>query len=381
MYMQESLDADFNIEFLEKLSHQTPFFIFSKKTISAKLKEFEKNFPGADIYYAMKANAEEELLKTISKAGVGFEAASKYELDMLKEINVPAEKIIYGTSVKPASHIKDFFDYGVDTFAFDSMQELQKIASVAPGSKVYVRVIVNETGSVFQFSHKFGTDKENIVPFLQKTKELGLIPYGISFHVGSQASNPMAWVNALKEIKEPIEELEKIGIKIEVINLGGGFPCKYLSSENAPTIEEIAKHTLDAYRKLSLKPKLAIEPGRAVVAESGILITSVIARVEREENTWLFLDAGVYSGLFEAMAYQGSTRYQITSLRPSYDSGEMMFALAGPTGDSPDIITKEAMLPKDIDVGDKLIIHNVGAYSLPAASKFNGFPKPDVYFI
>jgi len=103
--------------------------------------------------------------------------------------------------------------------------------------------------------------------------------------------------------------------------------------------------------------------------------------VERGAATWLFLDAGVYNGLFETMAYQGSTRYRITSLRPSLNSGEMMFALAGPTGDSPDIITREALLPGDIQVGDKLVIHDVGAYSLVCTSPFNGFPKPSVYLI
>ncbi len=107
----------------------------------------------------------------------------------------------------------------------------------------------------------------------------------------------------------------------------------------------------------------------------------MIEKVERNANPWLFLDAGVYNALFEAMAYQGSTRYRITSMRPSYDSGEMLFALAGPTGDSPDVITHEALLPKDLEVGDKLIFHDVGAYSLVNSSRFNGFPKPDVYFI
>ncbi len=379
--MSTILSSEFDHSILEALPHETPFFLFSRKRIVDKFQEFKKSFPGASIYYALKANAEPELLQTLSSAGSGFEVASVYELDMLKKIKILPKNIFYGTSVKPIAHIKEFTKYGVDRFAFDSLPELEKIAAAAPESRVYVRVMVNDTGSVFRFSEKFGTDRENIVPLLQRAKTLGLHPYGISFHVGSQASNPMAWANALKTLHQPLKQLKKLGIAIDIVDIGGGYPCTYASTEHELTLEEIAHNTLEQHKKLPYQPKLILEPGRGIAATTAILVTSVIGRVERKGNTWLFLDAGVYSALFEAMAYQGSTRYKITSMRPSYDSGEMLFALAGPTGDSPDIITHEALLPQDLEVGDKLIIHDVGAYSLVVSSRFNGFPKPNVYFI
>jgi len=380
--MPQRRTDNFNDEFLDSLPYETPFFVFSRKRILHNIREFKEFFPGARIYYAMKANAEPDTLKTILKSGAGFEVASKYELDMLRAIKVLPEKIIYGTSVKPASHIKKFFSYGVDKFAFDSLSELEKIASVAPKSKVYVRIAVSDKGSVFKLSEKFGTEKENIVPFLERAKELGLHPYGISFHVGSQASNVVAWANALDGLADTMNKLSKIGIKLDVINMGGGFPCnKYLSSENILELEEIAYHILLKYKKLPYKPKIIFEPGRGIISDAAVLVTSVIARVERREHTWLFLDAGVYSGAFEAMAYQGSTRYKITSMRQNKDAEEIVFALAGPTGDSPDIITREVLLPRDIQVGDKIIIHDIGAYSIPTICRFNGFPKPNIYFI
>ncbi|MES2470679.1 MAG: type III PLP-dependent enzyme [Patescibacteria group bacterium] len=375
------LDNDFAPSFLESITYEAPFFLFSRKRIVSKYKEFKDCFPGASIFYALKANSEPEVLRTLEKAGCGFEAASKFELDYLKEAKVPPSRIVYGTSVKPTSHIKEFFNYGVDKYAADSFSELEKIAAAAPGSKIYIRIIVNDTGSVFKMSEKFGTDKENVVPLLKKAKELGLVPYGISFNVGSQASNPRAWAQAIESIAPVIDELVKTGIKIEILNLGGGYPCRYVSSEQAPNLKDIAEYTMEQYNKLSHKPKLFLEPGRAMIAEAGILVTNIVAKVERPRNTWLFLDAGVYNALFEAMAYQGSTRYPITCMRVNYNSGEAMFALAGPTGDGPDVITREALLPKDIDVGDRLVIHNVGAYSLVVTSRFNGFPKPPVYFI
>jgi len=372
----------FSSEILDALPYETPFFVFSKKRITHNIKEFKEFFPGAKIYYAMKANSDEETLKTALKSGVGFEVASVYELNMLKAIKVPPEKIIYGTSVKPASHIKKFFNYGVNKFAFDSLGELEKIADLAPKSKVYVRIAVSDKGSVFKFSEKFGTEKENIISFLERAKELGLDPCGISFHVGSQASNVVAWANALDGLVDIMNKLSVIGIKLDFINMGGGFPCnKYLSSENTLELEEIAYHIFLKYKKLPYKPKIILEPGRGIVSDAAVLVASVIARVERREHTWLFLDAGVYTGAFEAMAYQGSTRYKITAMRQINGVDEMIFALAGPTGDSPDIITREVMLPRDIQVGDKIVIHDIGAYSIPTISRFNGFPKPDIYFI
>ncbi len=366
---------------LETLPYRTPFFLFNKKKILDNYTQFKKLFPNSSVYFAMKANSETEVLKLLFSAGSGFEVASKFELDFLKKIKVSPEKIIYGTSVKPSSHIKAFFQYGVNRFACDSFPELEKIAANAPGSRVYIRTVANDSGSVFKFSAKFGTETSSIIPLLLKARELGLHPYGISFHVGSQASDPDAWANTLISLRSVIQDLQEVGIKLEILNLGGGYPCRYLSSENAPTLKEIAKRTVRQYKKLPYKPKLILEPGRGIIADAGVVVASVIARVERRGNTWLFLDAGVYNGLFETMAYQGSTRYLITSMRPAKNAGETLFSIAGPTGDSPDVITREALLPSDIDVDDKLVIHHTGAYSVVMTSIFNGFPKPDVYYI
>ncbi len=371
----------FDPMFLETLTYKTPFFLFSEKKIINNFNQFKKLFPNSSIYYAMKANSEPVILKILSDAGSGFEVASSSELDMLKKIKVPAEKIIYGTSVKSTIHIKECFKYGVKRYACDSLPELEKIAACAPGSKVYIRSVTNDSGSVFKFSSKFGAETASIIPLLQRAKELGLYPYGISFHVGSQASDSEAWANTLVSLRSIIQDLIDMGIKLDVLNLGGGYPCRYLSSANAPTLKEIAKLTLKQYKKLPYEPKLILEPGRGIIADTGIMVASVIARVERRGSTWLFLDGGCYNGLFEAMAYQGSTRYLITSMRPVKNSGESSFAIAGPTGDSPDVITREVLLPSDIDVGDKLVIHDTGAYSIGMTSRFNGFPKPNVYYI
>ena len=329
----------------------------------------------------MKANSERGVLETVNRAGCGFEVASLGELELLKKIKVPPKDIIYGAAVKPAEAIKKFSKYGVNVFAFDSMSELEKIAANAPRSKVYARMRVIDAGSVFKFSEKFGADKEEISVLLVRAKELGLKPYGISFHVGSQAGNPRAWSQTLDVIGSVMTNLLKYDIKIEIIDIGGGYPCYYASSEEELTLQEIAEHVHHAYEKLPYKPKLILEPGRGVIATSAILVAKIIAKVERSNGTWLFLDAGVYNALFETMAYQGSTRYHVSSMRHSFNSGKKMYSVAGPTGDGPDVISREAHLPEDIEVGDKLIFHSVGAYSMSVVTSFNGFHKPAVHYV
>lgn len=364
----------------ELLRHDTPFFLFSRKEIAGRFDRFRRLFPGADIHYAVKANSEPEILETLHGSGSNFEIASVGELELLQALGIRAERIIFGSSVKSADQVTKAFAYGVDRFACDSFQELEKIARCAPGSRVYVRAAVNESGSVFQFSEKFGTDKESIPGMFAHAAELGLRPYGVSFHVGSQAGDPMAWANALSLLHDTIKTLNGVGFKLEILNIGGGFPCRYASAKDASELSEIAGSIHRQYRRLSCRPKLILEPGRGIIAPAGKLVASVIARVERKGKHWLFLDAGVYNALFEAMAYQGSTRYTVTSMKPANGS-DMTFALAGPTGDSPDVITREASLPADISEGDRIIFHDVGAYSLSTSSRFNGFPKPALHMV
>ena len=367
-------------EKLERLDYETPFFLISETRICANLRELNDAFPGAAVYYAMKANSEPDVLRTVLNAGAGFEIASAHELAFLKPLHVPSEKIIYSTPVKATAHIKKAFDYGVNRFAFDSLSELEKIAAAAPGARVYARVKVDDVDSFFASSEKFGIENDEILPLFQRAYRLGLRPYGVSFYVGSQARNAAAWGNAIEGLAASMALLKCNGIEIEAIDIGGGFPCAYTQTENNPSLPEVASEVFEKYEKLPYQPKLILEPGRKIVADAAVLVTSVIARIERKGATWLFLDAGVYNALYEALAFQGSTRYRINTMRPSPNSGQALFALAGPTGDGLDVVTREVLLPRDIDVGDKLIFHSVGAYSLTVASRFNGFPKPDVYF-
>jgi ornithine decarboxylase len=359
---------------------ETPFFVISRERLLTAYHEFETCFPGAAIHYAMKANSDRNVLRALARAGAGFEVASAHELRLLRSVNVPAAKIIYGSSIKPASHIRECHEYGVDRFAVDSVPEIDKIAAAAPGARVYVRVRVDDSGSVFRFSEKFGADAESAVGLLRHALKQGLRAYGISFHVGSQAGSFAAWANAIRYLSPALVQLENAGITIETLNIGGGYPCRYRSAPDAPSLRDITRSVVAAYADLPYQPDLILEPGRGIVGDAAVLVTGVIGRVERHGTVWLFLDAGVYNALYEALAFQGSTGYPITS---PLGSGVQTarFCLAGPTGDSHDVIGRDILLPAETTVGDVLTVHSVGAYSLSVASAFNGFPLPSVHFV
>jgi ornithine decarboxylase len=330
----------------------------------------------------MKANSAEAVLKVINEAAGSFEAASKYELEMLKRMNIPGSRIVYGTAVKPTDHIKAFVEYGVDRFAFDSECELRKILASAPEARVFVRALVNdESRSVFRLSERFGVAGEEAVDLLKEARDLGAIPYGISFNVGSQAHNREAWANGIKDVAKMMKMLLENRIKIEAVNLGGGFPHPYENSPALPSLEEIGESIASAISELPYSTELLVEPGRGLIAGSVVGVASIIGKKRRSNGHWLYLDMGVYNGLLEALSSQGRTRYRIELLGKSWESKTEEFIVSGPTGDNLDVVHEAVILPANTDTGDRLLIRDVGAYSFALATGFNGFPGPSTLVV
>ncbi len=361
------------------LEKETPFFLFDKEILIKNYNAFKSALDfDTEICYAMKANSEKEVLIALNQLNSSFEVASKYELELLINIGISPDKMIYGSAVKPNEHIKYFIDYGVNRFAYDSEDELYKIAELAPKAKVYLRVLVDDKSeSVFKMSEKFGVSNSKVEPMILKAKELGLDPYGISFNVGSQALNEKAWERGILEVIDHLLNLQNKGIKIQTLNLGGGFPFNYEDDNSFPILENIFKHINFSLTQLPYSLKIIMEPGRSLVANAYSLVANVIAKSERSNGKWVFIDVGVYNGLMESVSWQGNTKYKVTLLSNSKPANMEEYILTGPTGDNLDVINPKIYLPKNIKVGDKLLMENVGAYSLVFATKFNGFPLPE----
>jgi ornithine decarboxylase len=220
---------------------------------------------------------------------------------------------------------------------------------------------------------------ETVKDLLLLVKRLELKTYGISFHVGSQATNENRWSNAITILRPVIEDLAKEGVSLEMLDIGGGFPVAYYNHQNVPHLTDIVAHIRNSLHMLPYIPKIIMEPGRGIVASSTVLVASVISRTVRGGKVWLCLDAGIYNALYEAMVHQGLTQYNVHPFVVQNSDDMMHATLAGPTGDSLDIIAREIELPSYIDVGDKLIFENAGAYTVTMSSPFNGFPKPELY--
>jgi ornithine decarboxylase len=362
------------------LSFPTPFFYTSKDVLRRNYHTFTHLFDDVEVYYALKANSDPKVLSYLAALGCGFEAASAFEVKLLLDLGVDPAKIVYGTSIKPAAHISAAYKAGVHRFAADSKEEIAKIAEHAPGAKVFVRTIVEDDGSVFMMSERFGAPASTVKDLILYARQLELKIYGVSFYVGSQAAHADMWARGIQTLKPVIEELLAEGITLEAINIGGGFPVHYDNHQDAPELREIVINIHNALHALPYMPKIIMEPGRAIVATSTVLVSEVIARSDRGSKPWLCLDAGIYNALYEAMIHQGSTRYPVYPLNPpSEPVDHLSFTLAGPTGDSLDIIARDVELPAYMDVGDKLLFEHTGAYSIALASRFNGFPEPELY--
>ena len=244
------------------------------------------------------------MLRTLSNLAAGFDIASGPELALVRDLVAVSDQVLYSNPVKPARHIRAAYSAGVTQFAFDSEAELHKIAANAPVSHVYVRLAVDDAASVFPLSRKFGVSIEEAERLLLLARRLGLDPYGVTFHVGSQCLDATAWARAIGDCGELMRRLQQSGIALRMLDIGGGFPAPY--ADPVPDLHEIACRVLTAVDDLPYRPPALIaEPGRYLVAESGVLIASVLLVQERADGRWVFVDVSGYHGLMEALQTGG----------------------------------------------------------------------------
>lgn len=369
-------------QMLDELDHPTPYLMCDLGIVRDRYHRLTRAIPGLSCFYAVKCNAAEPVLRALADAGSGFEVASAGELALLQDLGVDPAGVLYSNTVKPAAHIAFAHQAGLWRFAFDSESELHKLARHAPGCAVTVRLRVDDSTSVFPLSRKFGAELHQARALLLLARDLGLHPYGVNFHVGSQCTTVVAWRQAIAVVARLLHRLQDDGIILEMLNLGGGFPARY--AEPVPTLEQIAVTITDALAELlPYQPALlAAEPGRCLVAESAVLVTSVLARELRAGEEWLYLDVGAYNGLMETHQTRGEWRFPLwTSRRDHGAVPHVPFTVTGPSCDSSDTMFFGVALPSTLSVDDRLYIGSAGAYTLSYASNFNGFDPPAVHHI
>lgn len=371
--------ADLAAAFIAAHDFDRPTLVMSRQKVAAQYDALHAGLGRAHIHYAVKANPAPQIIRLLVAKGSGFDCASRGEIELCLAQGAKPAQISFGNTIKRASDVAFAHGVGVTLFAADSAAELEKIAAHAPGARVYIRLIVENSLADWPLSRKFGCAASALPGLLDHARALGLAPYGLSFHVGSQTRKSEFWHPVLDQVAPLWHAAKLAGHDLQLLNLGGGFPAFYGQSIEAPRL--YAARVIEAVEaRFGRVPHLMAEPGRGLVAEAGHIAAEVmlVSRKSADDlHRWVYLDVGRFSGLAEtegeAIRYQLATRH---------DGGEVgPCVLAGPSCDSADILYEQrpVLLPLALRDGDRVMIRNCGAYTSSYSSVgFNGFPPLDV---
>jgi ornithine decarboxylase len=357
-------------------SFDRPTLIIDVDTVEQNYHQLKAGMPTAHIHYAVKANPHPEILTRLVHLGSRFDAASIGEIDMCLAAGATPDQISFGNTVKRPSDIAAAAALGIKLFSADAEEELEKIAEHAPGSQVFIRLLVNSTEAEWPLSRKFGCSSSYAVPLMRHAAELGLTPVGLSFHVGSQTRHPHMWLDCLDSVASVWQHARGEGFDLWLLNIGGGFPAYYGVDITDPetygrTIVEAVNERFDNVQYIMA------EPGRGLVGSAGMIAAEVLLvsrKTQGDPVRWVYLDIGRFSGLAETESE--AIKYQfIVPSRESSETSECV--LAGPTCDSADVLYErnKVQLPVDLQAGDRFIVKSCGAYtSTYSTIAFNGFP-------
>ena len=355
--------------------HGTPLMVISRDLLIAEYKRFERHLPRLRLFYAIKANPHPDIIRTLASLGGCFDCASEGEIRHVLTQGVEPDRIIFANTIKRPEALEFARKARVNLVTFDNEPELYKIAKHHPGCGVMCRLKVSNLGSIVELSLKFGADEDQVVPMLLKARSLGLKPRGVSFHVGSQCTNAENYLRAFEQVAGIIHEAAKHDLKINLVNIGGGFPIRHFRQDTVG-LEALAprlRRELD--RLFPADVELIAEPGRALSGPAGMLITRVVGRSIRNNKNYYYLDDGVY-GDFSGIVFD-HCKYEFHTL---VKTQKYLSILAGPTCDSFDTISLGQELP-ELDVGSVVYVPNIGAYSCASALTFNGIPPAKVIVV
>lgn len=357
-------------ESVEKLAEKygSPLLVLSLKQIEANYMCLKTYMPRARVFYAIKANPHPEILKTMIKLGSSFDVASDGEIRTLHDMGVEGERLIYANPVKTTGGLQACRECGVRKMTFDSASEIEKIRAICPDATVLLRLRIDNSSAHVDLNKKFGAAREHALDLMLKAKEAGLDMAGIAFHVGSQTVSADPYLHGLDIARELFEEADAAGLKLRILDIGGGFPIPEPKVRfNLPEMLKQINARLDEDF-----PGIDVwaEPGRYICGTAVNLITSVIGVNERGGQPWYFLDEGLY-GTFSGVIFD-QWDFKLISFKEGEERVAATFA--GPSCDSLDIMFRGKMTVP-LEVGDLLLVPSCGAYTSASATTFNGFSK------
>ncbi len=373
--------------------HGTPLFVVDHDALRATYHHFRERLPRVIPYYAVKALALPEVVRTLFLEGASFDVASWQEFDHVNRLIAADpepevahyiwDKIIFSNTIKSEETLRKLRPYK-PLVTFDNEDELYKIKQHCDTAGVVVRLMVSDLGSMVELNSKFGVAPQEAMELIRKANDLGLTVEGLSFHVGSQCAQFGNYVEALAACRQIFDNMHaqgprfNNGKKPNVLDIGGGFPVRYM--EHDPDFEKLAdiiNTELDRYFPPEPGFEIIAEPGRYMVARAATLVAKIIGRSRRKGKRFYYIDDGIYH-TFSGVLFD-HCQYHFSAFR---DAGETeICAVCGPTCDGLDRISMEEMLPGDLELGDYLRSDNVGAYTVVSATNFNGFPPAKVVHV
>jgi ornithine decarboxylase len=371
---------------LQKLAkqHGTPLFVIDHDALRKAYREFRRYLPRVQVYYAVKANPDPEIVKTLYAEGSSFDVASMPEFMIVYENikRMPAkqrqqwiwDKIIYANPTKPTDTLEQLNQYK-PLVTFDNLEEIQKIKRHAPTAGLALRLKVPNTGAMVELSSKFGASPGEAVDLILAADKAGLVVEGISFHVGSQTTNFENYVQALNLTANVFKEAQDRGYnKMNLLDIGGGFPAPYDSTVRP--FRELAKVINTEIERLFPKNiQVLAEPGRFLAATAGISVASVIGKAVRDGKTCYYINDGVYH-TYSGVIFD-HCKYPVKAFKKGPTS---ICSVFGPTCDALDVVSMAENLP-NLERGDLVYSTNIGAYSHASATYFNGFPPAKVVHV
>jgi len=347
-----------------------PFLILDTAIVRGKVRRFRAAMPRVRPHYAVKANPDRRVLEVLVQEGAGFEIASVAELDILLGVGVSAAEVFFSNPVKSRDAVAYAAAKGVEWFVVDSVDELRRVHEVKPDAKQYLRIAAPNIGSDWPLSGKFGAGVGDAREIVALAARLGADLAGVTFHVGSQCRNPENWRVALEKTRSLFDVMTKAGLKPRLLDIGGGFPVRHVKP--IPSIETIGEVVNEGLKAFPEDLQVVAEPGRFLVSDAGYFVCRVLGTATRAGKRWMHWDAGLFGGIIESSE---GLKYRVRTDRSGPD---VPWTVGGPTCDSVDIVVRDEPLPSDLQEGDFIYIKNAGAYTTAYASRFNGFPLPEV---
>jgi ornithine decarboxylase len=363
--------------------HGTPLFIVDHDAIRSNNAEFTKRLPRVQAYYAVKANPDPAILRTLYAIGASFDVASIAEFNLVygnirrlpakERQNYIWDKIVYSNPIKDRSTLSELDRYK-PLVAFDNSEEIAKVRKHAPNAGLVLRIRVPNTGSMVELSSKFGASPAEAVDLIAEAHDAGLTVEGLGFHVGSQCTNFENYVQAVSTSASIMEEAESRGFHLSLLDIGGGFPVRY--DPHVRPFRELANILNKELDRLFPKSmEILAEPGRFMVGSAATLVAEVIGKSTRDGKRCYYINDGIYH-TYSGILFD-HCQYPIKAFRKGPRSISAVF---GPTCDALDTISQAEDLP-ELEQGDLVYSENIGAYSHASSTYFNGFPPAKVIHI